>query len=122
MMSFTSPMSRSVSRLMFPAKCGMSSGFTRPPFMISAVPRMEVRGVFSSCETLAVNSRRSRSRCSFSVTSRITSTAPAIWPSCSTGLAMIWRQSSSFSSSCSQRRPARASSTQRRKPASRFRA
>ena len=58
MMSFTSPMSRSVSRWMFPAKWGTSSGFTKPFCRISAVPRMEVKGVFSSWETLAVNSRR----------------------------------------------------------------
>ena len=122
MMSLTRPMSRWASRWILPAKWGMSAGFTSPPAMISAVPRMEVRGVFSSWDTLAVNSRRSCSRCSFSVTSRITTTAPATVPSRSTGLAMTCRQLSSFSSSCSVRRPARAPSTQWRKPLSRLRA
>ena len=122
MMSFTRPIRRWASRWMLPAKWGMSSGFTRPFSRISAVPRMEVRGVFSSWDTLAVNSRRSASRCSFSVTSSTISTAPFWTPSCSTGLAKTRRHSPSRSSSSSRRRPARASSTQRRKPASRSRA
>ena len=76
MMSFTSPMSRSVSRWMFPAKWGMSSGFTRPFCRISAVPRMEVRGVFSSWVTLATNSLRMDSSLRIRVTSATTASAP----------------------------------------------
>ena len=52
-----------------------------PFFMISAIPEIEVRGVFSSWETLAVNSRRSVSRSSCSVISSITITAPITDPS-----------------------------------------
>ena len=121
MMSFTSSMSRPASRWMFPAKWDTSSGRTVPFSRISAVPEMAVRGVFSSWETLAVNSRRRLSRCSRSVTSKITTTAPVRCPSCTTGLARIWRHRFSRRTIRSLRRPARASSTQRRKFSSRLR-
>ena len=51
---------------------------SEPPrfIIISAKPEMEVRGVFSSWETLAVNSLRSCSRLTRSVTSKMTITAP----------------------------------------------
>ena len=62
---------------------------TSPFIMISAYPEIEVSGVFSSWETLAVNSRRSSSRLCCSVTSRMTTTAPLLPSDSATGLAMI---------------------------------
>ena len=107
---------------MFPAKRGMSSGLTMPFLIISAKPEMEVRGVFSSWETLAVNSRRRFSRSSRSVMSRITTTAPSTSPSRRTGLAITWQQRPPWRTSCSLRLPAKAPSTALRNPALRLRA
>ena len=72
---------------MSPANSGTVSWGTMPLFISSAKPEMEVSGVFSSWETLALNSRRRASRFSRSVTSRMASTAPASRPSRITGLA-----------------------------------
>ena len=61
---------------------------TNPLCSSSAAPMMECSGVFSSCETLAVNSRLSRSDRSFSVTSTASSTVPRLPSSATTGLAV----------------------------------
>ena len=60
-----------------------------PFFKSSAKPEMDVSGVFSSFDTFAENSRRSASRCSRSVVSSAMTTAPVIWVSENTGVAMI---------------------------------
>ena len=59
----------------------MSSGFTSPFFSSSALPRMDCSGVFSSWDTLAVNSRRLRSAQARSVTSKASRTTPTAVPS-----------------------------------------
>ena len=71
---------REASSWIWPTKRGISSGFTMPLWMSSALPTMPCRGVFNSWETLAVNSRRLRSAYSCSVTSKVSSTVPTVSP------------------------------------------
>ena len=87
MMSPTSVISLALSLYMFSAKCLTSSGFAMPFIIISANPEIDVNGVFNSCETFAVNSRRNCSPFSRSVTSRTTITAPTIFSPLTTGFA-----------------------------------
>ena len=89
------------------------SGGTRPSFISSAKPEMEVSGVFSSCETLAENSRRSASRSSRSVTSISSSTAPDGRPKLATGFAVSCQTPSERCSSASACVPDKAASTAR---------
>ena len=87
MMSSTSAIIRCASLYMFSANIGMSCGFTMPFCSSSAQPDMVCSGVFSSCDTLAVNSRRICSAFSFSLMSKMRSTMPLSLPSDMTGLA-----------------------------------
>ncbi len=59
-----------------------------PASSVSANPLIDVSGVLSSCDTFAVSSRRSRSLCRSSVTSRTTATTPpALAPGGRSGVA-----------------------------------
>ena len=87
------------------------SPVARPFIMSSAKPEIEVSGVLSSWETLAENSRLSRSRCSRSVTSMRSRTAPEGLPRTETGLAMIRQVSPSAEWETSLLAPRRASFT-----------
>ena len=91
-MSSTSVTSRAASVRMTPTNCGISSCLTRPFSSSSALPIIDCKGVFSSWDTLAENSRRLRSAAACSVTSNASSTVPAAAPS-----AVIWLMSNWYS-------------------------
>ncbi len=69
---------------------GASWGFTVPSSSISALPVMTCRGVFSSWDTFAANSRRIRSASACSVTSKASRTVPAGAPSVCMRLRSSW--------------------------------
>ena len=82
-------MSLADSSFMVPANPATSSSLTMPEASISETPYIDVKGVFSSWDTLDVNSRLSFSPFSLSVTSMTIRIAPVTSSSSLTGLEII---------------------------------
>ena len=89
-MSSISATRRVASFRMWPINRGISSGFTIPVSIRSALPIIPWSGVFNSWETFAVNSLRFLSAYSCSVISNASITAPSPFPADSIRLISSW--------------------------------